>query len=57
MTDRSNDNLILEHGSTEAFEGDDARTARIQEVIDAGREEELPEQDYQYAIQHGLIEG
>ena len=33
------------------------RAARIQRLVNEGREAELDEQDYQFAIENGLIEG
>lgn len=50
-------NDVSEHGSSEAFEGNEARRERIGRLIDEGREAELSEDDYTFAIQHGLIEG
>lgn len=51
------DPAFPEHGDQQAFEGDPARRDQIQRAIDEGREGELSEDDYQFAIEHGLIEG
>ena len=48
---------IPPHGDMETFGGDPERREHIQREIDAGREAELSEEDYQVAIEHGLIEG
>lgn len=56
MTDHD-PNVVPEHGSTDTFEGDEVRRDRLQTLIDEGREGELDEHDYAFAIQHGLIEG
>lgn len=50
-------NDVPEHGSSEAFEGDKRRREQIQRLIDEGREAELDQDEYQFALQHGLIEG
>ena len=36
---------------------DDARTARLRREIESGQEARLSEEDYQYALEQGLIEG
>lgn len=56
MTQRDDPSASRQPPSPQS-ETDEARSARVQEVIDAGREEDLSEEDYQYAIQNGLIEG
>ncbi|WP_027482267.1 hypothetical protein [Deinococcus pimensis] len=57
QNDRDDSTFIPEHGDTGAFEGDETRRARVQRIIDEGREAELGEEDYAFALSHGLIEG
>lgn len=57
MTNPDNQGPFPEHGDQQAFEGDLARRDQIQRTIDEGREGELSEDDYQFAIEHSLIEG
>jgi hypothetical protein len=35
----------------------DERHKRVQDLIDTGREAELSEEEYQFALEKGLIEG
>lgn len=56
MTDPE-DQGLPQQGDMQAFEGDPERRDQIQREIDAGREGKLSAEDYQFAIEHGLIEG
>ncbi|AFZ67218.1 hypothetical protein [Deinococcus peraridilitoris] len=56
MTDDKTDR-IPEHGSTAQFEEDEARRERVEQMINDNQEAELSQDDYQFALQHGLIEG
>ena len=56
MTDQ-NESTVTGPGAPGSFEPDDDRTARLRREIEAGNEGELSEEDYQYALEQGLIEG
>lgn len=53
----SDDPAVTGPGAPGSFEQDDARTERLRREIEAGNEGELSEEDYQYALEQGLIEG
>lgn len=53
----SDDQLVPQPGLTTEAEPDAARTEHLRRQIEAGGEGELSEEDYQYALEQGLIEG
>lgn len=58
MTGPENDNdAVPEHGRTDVFQGDEALRDRIQRIVDQGGEAALDEEDFTFAVQHGLIGG
>lgn len=54
MTD---DDLVPQPDLTEQSRPDEARSERLRREIEAGNEGELSAEDYQYALEQGLIEG